>query len=167
MSSAPKKKLEEIIKGLSPEELALLGAVLKKGNASPEGLREAVEHLHDLVYEFTPVSMEEFLQDPLYLGRFAASLYPKLRRDLIEMFSNRKYNVVILTGSIGWGKTTTATIATVRIVYELVCYKSPPSALGLMETAPVDIVLLAPQKDTALRTIFDNVASLLMSVPFF
>jgi len=167
MSSTPKKKLEEIIKGLSPEELALLGAVLKKGNAGPEGLREAVEHLHDLVYEFTPVSMEEFLQDPLYLGRFAASLYPKLRQDLIEMFSNRKYNVVILTGSIGWGKTTTATIATVRIVYELVCYKSPPSALGLMETAPVDIVLLAPQKDTALRTIFDNVASLLMSVPFF
>ena len=162
------KEISQILKGLTPEELALLKAILNKGaTGGAEVFKSTVEYLKDIVYDFVPVSMAEFLSDPMYLGRISSSLYPRLRQDLIEIFDGNKYNVIILTGSIGWGKTTTATISTVRIVYELSCFKNPPSALGLMETAPVDIVLVCPQKDTALRTIFDTVASMLLSVPFF
>ncbi len=61
--------------------------------------------LVDADYKWAPVSCEQFLSDPYYLGDFTKELYPLCRKVLIDVFDGDVVPVdVILGGSIGWGK---------------------------------------------------------------
>ncbi|MGA7622106.1 MAG: hypothetical protein WB630_04230 [Candidatus Acidiferrales bacterium] len=65
-------------------------------------------HADDFLYK--PVDVRTFCEDPYYLGSILHDgLYPKLLDDLIELFDG-SYMEVLLTGAIGYGKSTMAEV---------------------------------------------------------
>lgn len=90
----------EIISTLSTEEQELFFGML---NDEPTEQLKVTETILEHRYHTQPVTMEQFLEDPYYLGESCATLYPELRKDIIELFKH-PYREVVLTGGIGVGK---------------------------------------------------------------
>lgn len=93
----------DIISNLSPEEQDLLFGLLD--DDTKEQL-EVEKNMLQHRYHTIPVSMEQFIEDPYYLGESCSTLYPTLREDLIELF-NHPYREFLTTGAIGVGKCVT------------------------------------------------------------
>ena len=74
----------EVISALTPEEKELLFSLL---GDTPEEQVSIKDTMLDHRYHTEPVSMEQFLEDPYYLGGSCGNLYPALKDDLIELFS--------------------------------------------------------------------------------
>lgn len=150
-----KIRLDEMMKGLSDDEKRLLLALEVEDHAESMRIeRDMREHL----YHTEPVSMEQFLDDPYYLGESCDTLYPELRKDLIELFS-RPHREFVTTGSIGAGKTHGGSIAICRILYELSCLVSPQRAFGLSAGAEMVITLISknlPLARDVMKTAVDD-----------
>lgn len=90
----------DIISTLTHQEQDLLFGML---DDDPEEQILVTETMIEHRYHTRPVSMEQFLEDPYYLGESCSTLYPELRKDLIDLF-DFPYREVVLTGGIGVGK---------------------------------------------------------------
>ena len=159
-------KIKAVLSTLTDEERELLLRLRELKNRDENAYQQALSEMVSMLYEFVPVPMEQFLTDPYYLGQFSGTIYPRLKRDLIELFDGN-YSIIILTGSIGWGKTTFSAVSVLRIIYEILCFRNPPSVFGLMENATITVLLVGPTKNQVLYTLFDNVYNLVLTVPFF
>lgn len=155
---------KKMLSNLSKSETILLKKMLKDFN---EGDYQVYQALSEYRYKHTPVSMEEFLDDPYYLGETTKTLYPRLRKDLIDLFSGTPYREAIFSGSIGWGKTTGATIIVCRMLYELSCLRSPQLAFGLAPGSEMTIALISKNKGLARKVLLRGVKARLMLSPYF
>jgi len=54
-----------------------------------------------LEYDEFPVPIDQWLEDPYYLGDAVRNLYKEWREDLVELFSSGQYYVGFVTGSLG------------------------------------------------------------------
>jgi hypothetical protein len=89
------------MEGLSgPEREAALSVLedFMRDGASP-----IIEYASRDLYRVPPVSMKEFLENPFYLGSITKTLFPEIKKDLIEIFEGG-YNTAIWGGSLGGGK---------------------------------------------------------------
>lgn len=68
--------------------------------ADPGRADRLARELEEGLYHTPPVSMQQFLEDPYYLGESTTTLYPALRDVLTRMFEH-PYREVLLAGSIG------------------------------------------------------------------
>lgn len=89
-------------------------------------------------YEEIPVSIDEFLENPKYLGgttNRGKAIYPKWREALRDIFKDPyKYTTVILTGCIGSGKSTIGTYIALYMLYNILCLRDPHSFFGIEAT---------------------------------
>nr|CAI9751298.1 hypothetical protein DGKKSRWO_DGKKSRWO_CDS_0027 [uncultured phage]CAI9752151.1 hypothetical protein CVNMHQAP_CVNMHQAP_CDS_0027 [uncultured phage] len=99
--------------------------------------RQAINRLLE-VYEEIPVNIDEFLENPLYLGgttNRGKAIYPAWRVALREIFADPyKYTSIILTGCIGSGKSTIAVFIALYMLYCLMCLKDPHKYFGIEAT---------------------------------
>jgi intein/homing endonuclease len=89
----------------SPSERSLLFSTLVEKVSKSDEEQVALKALLDADFVRTPVSPEEFLTDPQYLGPISKSIYPYWKEHLIYALEPK--NAVfqfILTGGIGIGK---------------------------------------------------------------
>lgn len=90
------------------------------------------------IYEEIPVDIDTFLENPKYLGgttNRGKAIYPAWRKALREIFQDPyKYTTVILTGSIGTGKSTIAVFIALYMLYCLLCLKDPHQYFGIEAT---------------------------------
>lgn len=127
------------VSDLSQDEVDLLmGLVL----GEEETQIEATDEMLSRLYHTTPVSMEQFIEDPYYLGESCETLYPQLRQDLIDLF-DYPYREVVLTGGIGVGKTYVLSIALCRVLYLLSCLTNPQKVFGLSSGTEMVIPLIS------------------------
>lgn len=81
------------------------------------------------VYEEIPVDIDTFIEDPHYLGGTldgGKAVYPRWREVIREIFEDPyKYTTIILTGSIGTGKSTIGVIIGLFMLYSLINIKDP------------------------------------------
>lgn len=92
-------------------------------------------------YVHVPPTLGQFLDDDYYLGKVTKGyLWPKLRGILEEIYSQTVWEVV-LTGGIGWGKTTIADLIILFEMANLLCLRDPREYYGLMPGKPVVIGL--------------------------
>ena len=95
---------------LTPEEVMALddlslGMVFQMADEIvQEGYSTTLTALELADWEEKPVSPEQFFTDPYYLGKYGATLFPLLKKELVEICGDPEVNEVICTGSIGWGK---------------------------------------------------------------
>ena len=112
----------EQLNNLSPEERALALEILKE--YSQDGYSTLLEDLKYSDFEEVPVDIMTFISDDRYLGRGLYSVdeftgerkctvFPYWIEKLKEIFPDNittRYNTVILTGSIGLGKSFIAVV---------------------------------------------------------
>jgi hypothetical protein len=89
------------------------------------GQSNLLDLIWELDYEEKPISVEKFLSDPYYIGKsFAKTLYDKWKETICTVINNKKTEL-ILTGSIGSGKTSCAVALNMYKLYELLCMRNP------------------------------------------
>lgn len=115
--------------------------------ADPGRADRLTRELEDGMYHTVPVSMQQFLEDPYYLGESTTTLYPELRNVLIRMWEH-PYREVLLAGAIGFGKTYLLSIAFCRILYELSCLRDIQATFGV--GPGTDMVLMLVSKSLPL-----------------
>ena len=161
--------LRDQIKSMTSDERACVEEVLRqygKAGSSP-----IIEKASTYQWETVPVPIEQWLDDPSLSGDAAASLRPQLRTDMIELFKepffSNRYQEIVLTGSLGWGKTFFSSLAIMRICYELICLRCPQEVLGLSPSDPIYIIPVSRTKELARRVAFGQIAGKLNLSPFF
>jgi len=90
----------DMVDALTDAELELVMGLIDE---DPEIQIEHHKTMRGHLYHREPVSMEQFIEDPHYLGESCSTLYPELKKDLIDLF-DYPFREVVLTGGIGVGK---------------------------------------------------------------
>jgi hypothetical protein len=153
---------------LTPAERATFDLILEemKGKKAVGG-KSLLDVIGGAEYKTPPVDIRTFVQDPYYLGHTCDSVYPKLLDDLVELFEGGGYVEVILTGSIGWGKTFLASIGLCRILYEISCLKDPHSSFGLARDSNIAIVCFSINESLAAKVVYENIVTKIKASPYF
>ena len=99
---------------------------------------------------FEIVPIEKWLEDPYYVGEDGLLLYPYWKEQMIDIFRPKvvPYTEVVITGSLGGGKSTCALYIMVRKLYELSCFENVATKFGLMSSASIVFYLLFGSKST-------------------
>lgn len=154
----------DLINQMSADEIVTLQNMLSE--YSKEGQSTIYENLRTVDWKHEPVSAEQFLLDEYYVGKMGKSLFPTLRDHFLEIFSREDIVEVILTGSIGWGKSFLSTLLLARVLYEVSCLKSPQQFLGLAEGTPIVLSILNVTGAKS-SEYFDNIRALVDMSPYF
>jgi hypothetical protein len=156
------KLLKRDVRSLSPEEMEVMQLIMAEMTGGKTGL---LELMNELEFQEPMVDIETWLTDPYHFGK-VHNLWPKLIDDMIEMF-NGEYYEVILTGSLGWGKTYMAKIAACRVFYEMSCLRNPQKSFGLAPDSLIAFLAISLSEQTARKVIFEDLQGMLTMSPYF
>ena len=169
----------DILNSLSPEERALALEILKE--YSQDGYSETLEDLKYSDYEEIPVDIMTFISDERYLGRGLylvdeatgerkCTVFPYWIDTLKDIFPDNlttKYNTIILSGSIGLGKSFIAVIIQLYLLYRMMCLKDPYSAYKMQPIDKITFSMLNVTLDAAQGVAWDKAQNLLQSSDWF
>lgn len=166
------KKLAEL-STLSKQEKDALENILREIKES--GSSKFYQELWDEDYEEIPVSIDTFIEDERYLGKalnHGASIYPYWRKFLREVFPDHTggvtpYHEILLTGSIGQGKTFIAVICMTYVLYKLLCLKNPQRYYKLVPGSEIVIAFFNLTLDLAKGVAYQSFNELLLGSPWF
>jgi len=88
-----------------------------------------------LGYREMPRSIDEFLDDPYYLGNVSKNLYPFWRDKLRIIFPtpiHTRYPILVFTGAIGTGKSTAVRFMAEYMKHRIACLYNPYDTLGFV-----------------------------------
>ena len=170
--------LEQLNK-LSPEERALALEILKE--YSQEGHSSLLDELKYSDFEEIPVDIMTFISDERYLGRGLytvdeftgerkCTVFPYWIEKLKEIFPDNlttRYNTVILTGSIGLGKSFIAVVCQLYLLYRMLCLKDPYTYYGLQPIDKITFSMLNVTLEAAQGVGWDKMQQLLQSSDWF
>ena len=153
----------------SPSERHLLMKILVDKVATKDEIDQlAFKALIEADYVRTPVSPEEFLSDPQYLGPIGATIYPYWREQLIHALDPKNTIFqMILTGGIGVGKTRIAIIAQLYKLYVLSCLKNIPRYFGLDDATKLCFGLFTLSLSKAESALSDDFKRIIGLSPYF
>lgn len=170
----PNSSHNDILKNLSAEEKALALSILKE--MSEKGESKTLSDLMYEDYEEIPVTIEEFLTNPIYLGKGLINqegkftVFPYWVEMLKKVFPTNidtNYNTLILSGAIGIGKSFVAVIAMLYMLYRMLCLKDPYLHYGLQPIDKITFSFINITKDAAKGVAWDKCQQLLQSSPWF
>ena len=120
----------------------------------------------ELIRPIMPI--RQWLKDPYYVGPDVENIYPFWREKIAEIFESKdRINQVVLTGAIGTGKSTTAVLIILRVIYELSCYKHISALFNLFGVSRIAFAYLSVTKEQAQNTGFALLIEWLDSIPYF
>lgn len=167
-SKVTRAELEASIKQdwnrLTPEQRATVMQVLAE--LRQDGQSELLTQLNRIEYKRPLVDFDTFVLDPYYLGNTAANLFPRLRDDLRELFEGN-YQLCLLAGSIGYGKTFGISIGICRVLYELSCMADPHGAFGIAPGTNISVVCFSVTEFLAQKVVMENITAKLLASPYF
>lgn len=169
----------ELLDSLSPDERALALEILKE--YSQEGYSNTFEDLKYSDFEEVPVDIMTFISDERYLGRGLYSVdeftgerkctvFPYWLDKLKEIFPDNlttRYNTIVLTGSIGLGKSFIAVICQLYLLYRMMCLKDPYTYYGLQPIDKITFSMLNVTLEAAQGVGWDKMQQLLQSSEWF
>ncbi len=169
----------EQLNSLSPEERALALEILKE--YSEEGQSNLLDELRYSDYEEIPVDIMTFITEERYLGRGLwivdeftgerkCTVFPYWIEKLKEIFPDNtttRYNTVILTGSIGLGKSFIAVVCQLYLLYRMLCLKDPYTYFGLQPIDKITFSMLNVTLEAAQGVGWDKMQQLLQSSDWF
>lgn len=169
----------EQLNNLSPEERALALEILRE--YSQEGFSSLLEDLKYSDFEEVPVDIMTFISEDRYLGRGLYSVdeftgerkctvFPYWIDKLKEIFPDNlttRYNTIVLTGSIGLGKSFIAVICQLYLLYRMMCLKDPYTYYGLQPIDKITFSMLNVTLEAAQGVGWDKMQQLLQSSDWF
>ena len=165
--------------GLSKEEKELAIQILKE--YAQDGESPILEDLKYSDYEEIPVDIMTFITEERYLGRGLwivddftgekkCTVFPYWIEKLKEIFPDNtttRYNTVILTGSIGLGKSFIAVVCQLYLLYRMLCLKDPYQFFGLQPIDKITFSMLNVTLEAAQGVGWDKMQQLLQSSDWF
>lgn len=167
------------LNSLSPEERALALEILKE--YSEDGKSDILEELKYSDYEEIPVDIMTFISDDRYLGRGLylvdeftgerkCTVFPYWIEKLKEIFPDNlttRYNTIVLTGSIGLGKSFIAIICQLYLLYRMMCLKDPYQYYSMQPIDKITFSMLNVTLEAAQGVGWDKMQNLLQSSEWF
>ena len=159
---------------LTPQEKELALKMLKE--FSETGDSETYRQLRYKDYAEIPVDIETFLFDKRYLGNGLVdaegrkTVFPYWVKILKKIFPNNldtTVNTLILTGSIGIGKSFVAVLAELYLMYRMLCLKDPYLYYGMQPIDKISFSMINITLDAAKGVAWDKLQQLLQSSPWF
>lgn len=164
---------------LSPEERALAIEILRE--YSQDGQSAILDDLKYSDFEEIPVDIMTFISDDRYLGRGLytvdeftgerkCTVFPYWLEKLQEIFPDNlttRYNTLILTGSIGLGKSFVAVLCQLYLLYRMMCLKDPYTYYGLQPIDKITFSMLNVTLEAAQGVGWDKMQQLLQSSEWF
>lgn len=145
------KRISTVYKSCSRIEQRLLLKILDEIQKS--GYSYTLEQIWLVDFKEVPVSIEQFICDPMYLGetnRHGDAVYPFWKQTLNNIFNQgNKYNEIILSGATRIGKTSTAVIIVAYMLYRLMIYRNPHEYFKKKEISRFTIAFANLTKDLA------------------
>jgi hypothetical protein len=154
--------LKRSLESLGADEKEVIKILLKELEDGKSGLFDLMSELE---YVEPVVDIETWLKEPYYFGK-AHNLWPKLIDDMIELFTGDYYEV-ILSGSIGWGKSYFSKVALCRVFYEISCMRHPQASFGQDPNATLAVAALSVNEKLAKKVLFEDLQSMLSVSPYF
>lgn len=168
-----------ILDNLSPEEKALAMEILKE--YSQEGQSSILEDLKYSDFEEIPVDIVTFITEEKYLGRGLwikdeftgerkCTVFPYWIETLKDIFPDNlttKYNTIILSGSIGLGKSFCAVIIQLYMLYRMMCLKDPYQYYSMQPIDKITFSMLNVTLEAAQGVGWDKLQQLLQSSEWF
>ena len=169
----------EAFNKLSPEEKELAIQILRQ--MSTDGKSDILENLKYADFEEIPVDIMTFISEDRYLGRGLyiideytgerkCTVFPYWLEKLQDIFPDNlttKYNTLILTGSIGLGKSFIAVICQLYLLYRMMCLKDPYTYYGLQPIDKITFSMLNVTLEAAQGVGWDKMQQLLQSSDWF
>jgi hypothetical protein len=118
------------------------------------------------VYRRKPVSIEEFMYDPFYLGLSRTDVFPAVHDACIELDSG-KYVEAVLKGAIGVGKSTIANIMLARAIYKISCMRNPQQTFGVQAKSSLVFTIQSVRFNTAKKAVFEEFGRYINNSPYF
>ena len=163
----------EVLNQLSPEEKEIALKMLKDISNGDNNLYNKLKYKD---YEEIPVDIETFLFNDRYLGRGLidsegrVTVFPYWVETLKKIFPNNTdtaYNTLILTGSIGTGKSFCAVLCMLYMLYRMLCLKDPYLYYGLQPIDKITFSFINVTIDAAKGVAWDKIQQLLQTSPWF
>jgi len=130
------------------------------------GYSPILTKLREVDYVRNPVSPEEFLLSEAYIGEIGKNLYEALRQEFYKACNDEVFEV-ILTGSIGWGKSYFAGLMMAYMLYKLSCLRNPHKFYGISENTPLVLMNLSVRSGNAKTVLFDELKALCDQTHYF
>lgn len=158
------------LSSLNSEELEIAKSIMSQLLESGES--NILTNIYQSDYEEIPVSIDEFLENPKYLGKVfnnGASIYPFWRDTLRMIFHDNPDHAheIAFTGAIGLGKSTVAAIAMMYQMYRVLCLRDPQQYYHLTNNAPIVFVCLNLTLDLAYSGLYAMIVSAIQMSPWF
>lgn len=119
-----------------------------------------------LIRDIVPI--EEWINDEYYLGREVHDIYPYWKERIVEIFNKEdRPTRVIITGSIGTGKTYMSALIIIRMIYELSCYENVANLYKLAGITRIAFVYLSVTKDQAENSGYSFLKDWIDQIPYF
>jgi hypothetical protein len=159
---------------MSIDPAAIEALKAAKARAS-EGDDYELRALHAL--KTYPVSVDQFVRDPAYLG--SEALYPAILKELIELNNPPQpgcqhrariwtpYSEAILTGGIGSGKSTLALYSTAYQLYVLSCFRDPHQLFELDPASEIVFVFQNKTERLARTVDYDRFKAMIQASTYF
>lgn len=125
-----------------------------------------VEQVRDIV------RIEDWINSDYYVGSDQKNIYPYWKDFIVDIFrdtrkDDEKINSVILSGSIGIGKSTVAELIMMRKMYELSCFRNINAMFNLMSKTNIMFLYFSVNQKQAERTGFGEYRALIDNSPYF
>lgn len=113
------------------------------------------------------VPVEDWCEDPFFLGPTAGHLRPYQKDALFEFCNSRNKRKIIFTGSSRSGKSFLMRVIVIRIAYEMSCFDSFPTLYDLDESTLPQIIWFAFTKGKSNSTGIGALIRMIDKIPYF
>lgn len=159
---------KHLIKDLSPAAVDVLAKWYADALLEGKMENETASALWQADYVRKPVDIRTFLMDNFYFGRSCSKFYPILIDAICEIFQpGSGISEIILTGSLGYGKSSVATAALGYVLYRLSCLKNPRGYYNLVGQAKLMIGIYSVSMKQAEDTIFYRLRNYIDASEYF
>ena len=167
-------KLLDEFNSLSESEKNIFLKVLDE--FSKNGSSNTLIDLYKDDFDEIPVTIEEFLHNPEYLGKGLIgedgkfTVFPYWVDVLKKVFPNNiqtAYRTLVLSGGIGLGKSFVAVLCILYQLYRMMCLKNPYTFYGLQPIDKITFSFMNITLDASKGVAWDKAQSLLQASPWF
>jgi hypothetical protein len=154
--------LYEEVRALPTEDRDALFRILWEAQS---GDPDALSAVYDLVYEEVPVAMDQFIEDPHFLG-LKGNIDPA-KLDILVRFAHPHVRKMWCAAGSGSGKSFMVSIAMAYIVYATTCLRRPDLFYMLGPGSRIALVNLSVSKEQARDVIFAEFLARISTAPWF
>jgi len=129
----------------------------------------SVLHLETGVKVDRIVDIDEFVCSKDYMGQ-RRWIRPRVRKEINRLFNSEHsedYLEVILTGSIGYGKSYMSQLGVAYMLYRLSCYHCPQIEFGLAPGTSIVFIMQSAKLELAKKVLFAQFGGMLRQSPYF